>query len=84
MNINVTKSEKNELELEIDNLTVAEVIRAYLYQEGADFAAWRREHPSKPIVMKIQSSEKTVKKAISDAVDALKKDCDKMLSEIKK
>ena len=84
MNIEIVKNEKNELEIKIDNLTVAEIIRDYLYRTGIKFAAWRREHPSKPIIFKIESSDKTVKKAVSDAADAIKKDCDKILTSVKK
>ena len=68
MNIEILKNEKNEVEMKIDNLTIAEVIRVYLYQNGADFAAWRREHPSKPLIFKIQTKEGTVKKAVSNAI----------------
>jgi len=84
MNLEVVKSEKNEIEMRIDNVTIAEILRVYLYEHGADFAAWRREHPSKPLVFKIQSSDKTVKKAIADAVSAIKKDCDKIVAGLKK
>ena len=84
MNIEVIKSEKNEIDLTIDNLTIAEVLRVYLYENGADFAAWRREHPSKPLIFKIETSGKTVKKAISDSISAIKKDCDKIVAGLKK
>ena len=84
MNIEVVKSEKNEVELKIDNTTVAEVLRVYLYQNGIDFAAWRREHPSKPLIFKIESKDKPVKKVVSDSVEAIKKDCDAILKVIKK
>jgi len=84
MNIEVVKQEKNEVELKIDNLTVAEILRVYLNNNGVEFAAWKREHPSKPLLFRIESSGKTVKKAVSEAVDAIKKDCDKVLGAIKK
>jgi DNA-directed RNA polymerase subunit L len=84
MNIEIIKSEKDELELKISNLTVAEVLRNYLYESGADFAAWRREHPSKPIIFRIQSKDKPVKKVVSDAVAAIKKDCENLLKVVKK
>jgi DNA-directed RNA polymerase subunit L len=84
MNVEVVKQEKNDVELRIDNLTVAEVLRAYLNNNGIEFAAWKREHPSKPILFKIESSGKTVKKAVSEAVEAIKKDCDKVLGALKK
>ncbi len=84
MNIEVLKQDKNSVELKIDNLTVAEILRDYLNKEGIEFAAWRREHPSKPVIFKIESSGKTVKKAVSEAVEAIKKDCNKIVSALKK
>lgn len=84
MNIEIVSSDKREVELSIDNITIAEILRVYLYENGADFAAWRREHPSKPIIFKIKSGDGTVKKAVSDAVVAIKKDCDKILASLKK
>ncbi|HLF53972.1 MAG TPA: RpoL/Rpb11 RNA polymerase subunit family protein [Candidatus Nanoarchaeia archaeon] len=84
MKIEVLKQDKNSVEISIDNLTVAEVLRAYLNKEEIEFAAWRREHPSKPLLFKIESSGKTVKKAVADAVAAIKKDCDKLVGTLKK
>lgn len=84
MNIQVIKQEKNSVELTIDNLTIAEVLRAYLNKEGIEFAAWRREHPSKPVIFKIDSSGKTVNKAVSEAVASIKKDCDSIVKSLKK
>ena len=84
MNIEVIKSEKNEVELKIDNLTIAEVLRAYLYENGVEFAAWRREHPSKPLLFKIETTDKAVKKVVADSVEQIKKDCDKIVSALKK
>ncbi len=82
MNIEIVNAEKDSIELKIDNLTVAEILRVYLYENGADFAVWKREHPSKPLVFQIKGSN--VKKAVSDAVVAIKKDCDKLLEVVRK
>ncbi|TSC63717.1 MAG: hypothetical protein G01um101493_354 [Microgenomates group bacterium Gr01-1014_93] len=82
MNIEILKQEKNELELKINNQTIAEVLRVYLNTQGIDFAAWRKEHPTKPIVFKIQSS-KSIKKAVSDAVEAIKKDLENIEKGLK-
>ena len=84
MEIEILKQDKNELEANVDNVTLAEILRVYLNKQGIDFAAWRREHPSKPALMKIQSSGKTVKKEVSDAVTAIKKDLNKIVSSVKK
>ncbi|MBM3233315.1 hypothetical protein FJZ18_04075 [Candidatus Pacearchaeota archaeon] len=82
MNIEIVSSEKNEVELKIDNLTVAEILRAYLNEQDVEFAAWRREHPSKPLIFKIKSPN--VKKSVSGAISALKKDCNQLLDAVKK
>ena len=84
MNIEIVKSDKNEIELKMDNLTIAEVLRAYLNKQGIEFAVWKREHPSRPLIFKVKSSGKTASKAISEAADEIKKDCDKILSALKK
>ncbi|MBX4196358.1 hypothetical protein KW805_02105 [Candidatus Pacearchaeota archaeon] len=84
MNIDVVKSEKNELEVKLSNLTLAEVLRVYLNQQGIEFAAWRREHPTKPVILRVESSQGTVKKAVSDAIGALQKDLAKVSAALKK
>ena len=84
MKIEIVSSDKNNLEVKLDNLTVAELLRVYLNENGADFVAWRRDHPSSPALLKIKTSDKTVKKTVGDAIDSVKKDCEKILSVLKK
>ncbi len=84
MEIEIVKKEKQSIELKVTNLTVAEILRVYLAEQGTAFVAWKREHPSKPIIMKIQVNSGTAEKAVADAVSALQKDCDKLLSAVKK
>jgi DNA-directed RNA polymerase subunit L len=74
MEVEIIKSEKDLIELKVDNITIAEILRVYLNEQGIKFAAWRKEHPTKPVVFRIESSGKTVKKAVSDAVSSIKKD----------
>ena len=83
MEVKVLSEDKGEMDIEVSNQTVAEVLRMYLNEEGVEFVAWRREHPSKPVVLKIKASS-GVKKAVSGAVSAIGKDCSVMLSELKK
>ena len=80
MEVEIVKNDKDDMEIKVDDLTVAEVLRTYLNRAGIQFAAWKKEHPSKPVIFKIQSSSGTVKKAISDAIAAVSKD----LSSIEK
>ena len=86
MEVEIIKSEKDLLELKVDNQTVAEILRAYLNQRvnGVKFAAWREEHQGKPLVFKIETSDKTAKKAVVDAITEIEKDFDYILKGLKK
>jgi len=47
MEINVLKESKEEIEIELDNLTIVEILRVYLNKDtGVTFVAWRRNHPT--------------------------------------
>ena len=84
MEIEITKQDKNSIEFKIDNQTIAEILRVYLNNQGIEFAAWRKEHPTKPIIMKVKDSGKTAKKSFSDAIASIKKDLDRISSGLKK
>jgi DNA-directed RNA polymerase subunit L len=81
MEVEVLKHDKGEVEVTVDNITVAEILRVYLNEGGSDLAVWRREHPTKPAVMLVKG--KNVKKEVSDAVSAIKKDLDKIVKGVK-
>ena len=74
MNVEIISQTADGVELRVDNLTVAELLRVYLNEQGIKFAAWRRDHLTKPVIFKIESSGKSVKKAVSEAVSAISKD----------
>lgn len=82
MEMEVIKSEKGDVEVKTNDVTLVEILRVYLNKEGVDFAAWRREHPDRPVIMKIQS--KDVKKDVSNAVKVIKKDLDAVVKSVKK
>ena len=85
MIVKYIKDEKNEADIEIDNMTIVEILRTYLSEdENVSFAAWKREHPTKNPVLKVKTSGKTVRKAVSDAVARIEKDADKLVEEVKK
>ena len=85
MKVTYIKDEKNEAEIEMDNLTIAEIMRAYLVKdEAVSFAAWKREHPSKSPILKIKTKNKTARKAVEDAVSHIEKDADKLVDAYKK
>jgi len=85
MEINILKSSKDEIELEIENLTIAEILRVYLNKDASvTFTAWRREHPTKRPVLLVKTKGKTAKKAIDDAISTITKDLDNLESDFKK
>ena len=66
MEINILKSSKNKIEIEVENLTIAEILRVYLNKDSSvTFAAWKREHPTKNIILSVETSGKTPKKSAS-------------------
>ncbi len=85
MEVNILKNEKNEMQVEVSDLTVAEILRVYLNKDDAvSFAAWRREHPTKNPVLTLKTNGKTAKKALGDAIEAIEKDTGKIAAEFKK
>ncbi len=85
MEINILTSTKNELEAEIDSLTLVEILRVYLNKDSdVNFAAWRREHPTQKPILLVKTKGKTAKKAVNDAVFAITKDLDKLENDFKK
>jgi len=72
----VLKKEKNELEVELDNLSLAEILRVYLSNDsGVEFVAWKREHfTKKPILRIVSGTGKSCSKVLADAISNVKKD----------
>lgn len=85
MEIKVLKSSKDEIQVELENMTIAEILRVYLNQDsGVTFTAWKREHPTKKPVLVVNTKGKTPKKAIDEAIKSITKDLDKFLGDFKK
>lgn len=85
MEINVLESSKEEIKVELGNLTIAEILRVYLNKDASvTFAAWKREHPTEKPVLLVKTKGKTAKKAINDAIDLITKELDKLESDFKK
>ena len=54
MELRFLKNSKEEIEVELENLTLVELLRVYLNKDsGVSLAAWRRDHPSEKPVLKI-------------------------------
>jgi DNA-directed RNA polymerase subunit L len=83
MEINILKQDKNSLDIELDNLTIAEVLRAYLNKEkGVKLAAWKREHPEKNPILHIEADN--AKSVLKKAISSLERDVDKAVDDFKK
>jgi len=82
MEIKILKDEKNELDVELSSLTIAEVLRAYLNKENVKLAAWKRDHPTKNPVLHIEGDNP--KKLLGKAVAAIEKEIDTLVNEFKK
>ncbi|HJX50615.1 MAG TPA: RpoL/Rpb11 RNA polymerase subunit family protein [Candidatus Nanoarchaeia archaeon] len=84
MEVNVLKSSKDEIEVELENLTIAEILRVYLNKDsGVSLAVWRREHHEEKPKLLVKTKGKTAKKAVDDAVSAITKDLDNLLNDFK-
>jgi len=86
MEVKYLKKESDEAVLELDNLTVTEILRVYLNKDDkVSLAAWKREHPTKNPVLKIKCGKgRTPEKAIEMAASQIEKDTDKFLADFKK
>ena len=85
MEMKVLTSAKDEMEVELDSITLVEILRVYLNKDSAvTFAAWKQEHPTKNPILRVTTKGKSATKAINDAVAAVTKDLDKVLADFKK
>ena len=82
MDIKVVSDEKSSLDIELDNLTIAEVLRAYLNKQNVKLAAWKREHPTKNPILHIEADNP--KKALKDAIAQIEKEIDGLVTSFKK
>lgn len=84
MDLKILNESKDEISVEFDNLTIPELLRVYLNKDSAvNFAAWKREHPTKNPVLVVRTSGKGAKKAINDAIKQIEKELNKFESDIK-
>ena len=82
METKIIKQDKKSLDIEIDNLTLVELLRTYLNKQGADIAVWRREHQSKNPVLHIEAEKP--KKLLKDSIAVIQKELDKASTDFKK
>lgn len=83
--MNILESSKEEIKVEFEDLTIAEILRVYLNQDSnVVTAVWRRKHPTEKPVLFVKTKGKTPKKAIDDAVKQITKDLEKVENDFKK
>ncbi len=79
MEVKVLKKEKTEIEVQIDNLTLVEILRVYLNKDSeVVFAAWKKEHDTKNPILKVETKSKDPKKVIDEAVKSIISDLDSL------
>jgi len=85
MEVKILRENKNELELELESLSIAEILRVYLNKDNeVTFAAWKREHPTKKPILLVKTKGKSPKKAIDEAISLITKELDVIESDFKK
>lgn len=85
MELKILNSSKEEIEFEVNNLTIAEILKVYLNKDSdVTLAVWRREHPTKNPVVLVRTKGKTAKKAVNDAINMISKELEKIESDFSK
>lgn len=88
MKVEVLKEEEREMELVLDNLTIASMLTKYLNEdERVEVAAFRQEHPLKDDVklffrVKEGNAKEVLKEVIKKAIADVKELRDSLLSSL--
>ncbi|MBT7706078.1 hypothetical protein HN747_01385 [archaeon] len=82
MEVKILIDDKDVLDVELDNMTVAEVLRVYLNENGAKVAVWKQDHPTKNPVLHIEAENP--KKILKDSIAAIQKEIDSTVDGFKK
>ena len=84
MEIKFLKDTKNEVEVQLQDLTLAEILRVYLNEEPeVVFVAWKREHMTEKPILKIKTKDKDVRMVVKSTIELITKDLDDVLSNFK-
>jgi len=82
MEIKILNEDKNTLDIEIDSLTMVELLRVYLNKEGAKLAVWRRDHPTKNPILHIEADNP--KKLLKKSIATIEEEIDSVVEQFKK
>ena len=84
MEVKFLVSEKNLIEVELPNLTLAEILRVYLANSSdVTFVAWKREHYTKNPILKVRAKDKDAKAVVKAAVRSIVSDLDGFETQFK-
>lgn len=85
MQVKLIKESKEEIQLELDNLTIAELLRNALWEDKATaLAVWHREHPTKNPILVLKTNGKNARKVLLATIEKLQKTSSKLMDEFKK
>ncbi len=84
MEIKFLTDEKNEIEVELPNLTLVELLRVYLSNiSDVEFVAWKREHYSVNPVIKVKTKSGDAKAVVKEAISKVLADLDDLKKSFK-
>lgn len=84
MEVKIIKEDEKYMEISIDNLTIVEIIRKFLWENKSTLVCgWSREHPTKPAILKIKTKS-DAKNVLKGVIEKLKKEVKEIKSEVKK
>lgn len=84
MEVKIISKSANEIKLEINNLTLCEVLRKELWEDKSVLqASYSRRHPTENPILHLQTEGKSAKKALQDAVKRLEKKNEAIVKEFK-
>ena len=83
MNLKVIEQDKEKLKVEIDDLTLVNIIHENLWKTKIDYSAYVKEHPylSQPVIL---VKSKDPKKSLIEAAEKIVEDCDVLKKKIEK
>jgi DNA-directed RNA polymerase subunit L len=85
MDFEIIKETKEELEVKIENVTIAELLRVYLNQnDKVKFVAWKRQNHQEPATLRIETSGENPKKSIKTAIKEVTKELERIEKDFSK
>ena len=84
MEVKFLKNDKNDVEVQLEDLNLAEILRIYLNNDSeVTFVAWKRQHMTEDPILKIKTKSKDVKSVVKSAIEAITSDLDSILGNFK-